>query len=599
MKQTKKFSRKFSLLTIFLLLMSIITMDVYAAKLPFTDVPEKAWYYDDVKSAYESDLISGKKPTKYAPNDNMTAAEAVKLAAAMYKLRNEGSANFATSKPWYKVYVDYARQKALISSDLNWNKNITRAGYMQIFAQILTDEEAKKNSVADDSIPDVPMTHPNAQAIYKLYRAGIVTGIDERNSCSPGSNIKRSEVAAILIRMMDAKYRVTFSLGTTPGGSTPPVDTTPLKIIKQPENAVNRRGQKVTLEVAVEGGKPPYSYQWQHRYFRESNYTNSSAAGNTTNILKPTVDIGVFYRCVITDANGDKVTSNLAKVEADDFRTPLKITKQPENVKGKVGDKVTLSIQVSGGKEPYTYKWYCKGTGSVEEGYIGDGETAQPEILNNIVDFKCVVIDARGSKVTSSWARVEAETVLDPLTIIKQPDTAKGKLGELMSLEVQVKGGKEPYSYQWQYRNGKDINYTDSTSGGNKTNILNPPVKNEIYFYRCVITDANGNKVTSQETFVYEDLEELKITGQPDDIMGNVGDFALMIIEVSGGKPPYKYQWYYKLDGTAGYNKSFLEGSTTNRIQTTIINTIVFYQCVVTDMNGNQIKSREIMIRKK
>ena len=61
MKNSKKFSRKFSLLTIFILLMSIITMNVYAAKLPFTDVPEKSWYYDDVKSAYESDLISGKK----------------------------------------------------------------------------------------------------------------------------------------------------------------------------------------------------------------------------------------------------------------------------------------------------------------------------------------------------------------------------------------------------------------------------------------------------------------------------------------------------------------------------------------------------------
>ena len=95
---------------------------------------------------------------------------------------------------------------------------------MQIFAQILTDEEAKKNSVADGSIPDVPMTHPNAQAIYKLYRAGVVTGIDDKKNCAPASNIKRSEVAAILIRMMEKKRRLGFSLsgGTTPPGTTPP-----------------------------------------------------------------------------------------------------------------------------------------------------------------------------------------------------------------------------------------------------------------------------------------------------------------------------------------------------------------------------------------
>ena len=33
-------TRKISLLTIFILLMSIITSQVYAAKIPFTDVPE-------------------------------------------------------------------------------------------------------------------------------------------------------------------------------------------------------------------------------------------------------------------------------------------------------------------------------------------------------------------------------------------------------------------------------------------------------------------------------------------------------------------------------------------------------------------------------
>ena len=116
-------------------------MDVYATKLPFTDVPEKSWYHDDVKSAYELNLINGKKPNIYAPDDNMTAAEAVKLAAAMHQLKNEGKVKFSSSKPWYKVYVDYAKQKNLITTDLDWNRNIARAGYMQIFAQILTDEE--------------------------------------------------------------------------------------------------------------------------------------------------------------------------------------------------------------------------------------------------------------------------------------------------------------------------------------------------------------------------------------------------------------------------------------------------------------------------
>ena len=52
----------------------------------------------------------------------------------------------------------------------------------------------------------------NAEAIYRLYRAGIMQGFDAERRCNPEANIKRSEVAAILIRMMDNSKRVRFSI---------------------------------------------------------------------------------------------------------------------------------------------------------------------------------------------------------------------------------------------------------------------------------------------------------------------------------------------------------------------------------------------------
>jgi Na+-translocating ferredoxin:NAD+ oxidoreductase RNF subunit RnfB len=56
------------------------------------------------------------------------------------------------------------------------------------------------------------MTHPQAAAIYKPYRAGIAQGVDTAHNCSPGSNIMRNEVAAILTRMMNPDRRATFSI---------------------------------------------------------------------------------------------------------------------------------------------------------------------------------------------------------------------------------------------------------------------------------------------------------------------------------------------------------------------------------------------------
>jgi hypothetical protein len=115
--------------------------------------------------------------------------------------------------------VDYAKTNGIISSDYSWNTNATRAGYIDIFAKSLPDSALRQiNTVDDGAIPDVPMSHPNAAAIYKLYRAGILEGSDAARSCNPSANIRRSEVAAILTRMMDVTARKHFTL--TVGSST-------------------------------------------------------------------------------------------------------------------------------------------------------------------------------------------------------------------------------------------------------------------------------------------------------------------------------------------------------------------------------------------
>ena len=104
----------------------------------------------------------------------MTAAEAVKLASCMHQLKKEGDVSLSAGVgAWYKPYVDYAKDNGLIDVDLDWNKKITRAGYMQIFARLITDEEAVLNDVPDDFIPDVKMSHPSANGIYKLYSQRI------------------------------------------------------------------------------------------------------------------------------------------------------------------------------------------------------------------------------------------------------------------------------------------------------------------------------------------------------------------------------------------------------------------------------------------
>lgn len=209
--------KKVSILFFSIVMCICIIPMAFASETKFVDVKPTAWYYDDVQFAVESGLVNGKTATTYAPNDNLTYAEAIKLAACMNQLYVDGSVTLRAGNPWYQSYVDYCEDNGIISQKYNYNANATRAGYMEIFANALPDEGLKAiNNVPNDAIPDVPSSRSYAESVYKLYRAGILTGVDEEHNCDPYSNIKRSEVAAILTRMMNEDKRISFSMGTEP-----------------------------------------------------------------------------------------------------------------------------------------------------------------------------------------------------------------------------------------------------------------------------------------------------------------------------------------------------------------------------------------------
>lgn len=184
-------------------------------KFPFTDVPSKQWYYESVKSAHKMGLINGKTATIYAPDDNMTYAEAVKLAVCMNILYNGGDPRTDISMGtdlWYSTYMKYALENGIIDDDLTLkaDEKIVRKEYAYIFSKALPEKAfAAKNNIPSGSIPDVKEEKlAQDKAVYLLYRAGVLGGNDAKGTFNPSANIKRSEVAAILIRMMDASTRV-------------------------------------------------------------------------------------------------------------------------------------------------------------------------------------------------------------------------------------------------------------------------------------------------------------------------------------------------------------------------------------------------------
>lgn len=180
----------------------------------FTDVADNAWYADNVRAAYEYGLINGQSATRFAPDSSLTVAEAVKLAASLHSIYNTGSAEFASSSPWYRTYADYALQNGILQAERSdYTQPASRAVFASVLAAALpTDALGAINTIADGAIPDVSTSASYAEAVYLLYRAGVLTGSDSAGRFMPTGTIKRSEAAAIVTRMADPSLRRTFSL---------------------------------------------------------------------------------------------------------------------------------------------------------------------------------------------------------------------------------------------------------------------------------------------------------------------------------------------------------------------------------------------------
>ena len=197
-----------------------VRVNTQAYNFPYTDVSPAQWYYNYVKIADKNDLIDGKTPTEYYPDDNMTLAECIKLAACMHQLYLEDEitlTNGEDGEKWYTPYIRYAKENRIILREKNsqnyteteLNSPISRAEYINIFCYAMPAERLKYiNDVPMGSLPDVAEDHPYAANIYKMYTAGILNGSDSDGTFGPDDAVKRSEVAAILVRLLDSRYRV-------------------------------------------------------------------------------------------------------------------------------------------------------------------------------------------------------------------------------------------------------------------------------------------------------------------------------------------------------------------------------------------------------
>ena len=179
----------------------------------FEDVPASEWYAAGVAEAYELGLFNGESEHSFEPERKLTAVEAVTLAARMHSIYHTGSEDFIEGRVWYEAYVQYALENGIIDSRYDITSDVSRARFADIFSRALPQEALPETgTVLDDIIPDVKSGDEYAGAIYLLYRAGILTGNDDRGTFHPDSTITRAEASAIVTRMANPALRESLIL---------------------------------------------------------------------------------------------------------------------------------------------------------------------------------------------------------------------------------------------------------------------------------------------------------------------------------------------------------------------------------------------------
>ena len=350
-------------------------------------------------------------------------------------------------------------------------------------------------------------------------------------------------------------------------------------ITKQPAGAFAESGKQAMTTVTATGDG--LKYQWYFRNAGDSAYSKSSITENSYYMtMKPEVSGRKVY-CVVTDKYGDSVKSDVVTMAIKPT-----ITKQPVNVFVDNGAKASVSLTAVG--DGLKYQWYFRNAGVTEyskSSITTNTYTTTMDATRSGRQVYCEITDSYGHKVKSNVVVLGAKP-----QITSQPSCVYAPNGAKVTATIKATG--EGLQYAWYIRNAGATSYSKSSVTANTYSVTMKDSISGRKIY-CVVTDKYGNTVKSQEILF---INRIMITQQPKHATVSLGEKATVSVTALGDG--LKYQWYYKNAGVSSYTKS---STTTNTYAMTVDATRSGRQvyCVVTDKNGNSVKSDVVTLAAK
>ena len=324
-------------------------------------------------------------------------------------------------------------------------------------------------------------------------------------------------------------------------------------------------GEIVTFDASssTPDGGTIINYQWD---FGDGNYADGIIVTHVYN------SAGIYTVTLnVTDSEG------LWDVEQKqiEVKAPLLVSISPTSAFIIVGQSISFTSSVSGGYPPYIYQWYLNG--SLVPGATSSTWTFEPVAIGTFKVYLNVT-DSCGNVALSDTATI---IVAPQLNVSISPASASILVDQSVTFTSTTSGGYPPYTYQW-YLND---NPTSGATAGAWT--FTPTATGTFRIY-LMATDTKGNIAKSNEATVIV-APQLRVSISPLNASILVGESLSFTSTVSGGYPPYAYQWYL--------NGNPVSGATSNTWTFTPTTCGIFYvNLKVTDAKGNTAQSEAARI---
>lgn len=192
-----------SLLLALCMLAAVPAMALAPKNVVFPDL-ELHWSRDYAYLCWDEGLMEGVSDEVFEPDGNLTIAQCATVAARMHVRYEKGTA-IELGEPWYQPYVDYMTERGYdFPSDLS--QNCTRQEFFDMMALVVPVTELR----AINKIEDIPDT--DDETVLRYYNAGILNGMDEFGNFRGHLTLTRGECAAMLGRLINKNYRLSFKL---------------------------------------------------------------------------------------------------------------------------------------------------------------------------------------------------------------------------------------------------------------------------------------------------------------------------------------------------------------------------------------------------